>query len=167
MMKPKEKMKVAVKKIETAAAKVWSNIDPCNEECPLLGDCPHVASGKCAVQRDYLRTVMSGLLAGARGPSGKVDEHKMVVIGYHLMPLYTQLIKFMMKEQEYRGAKFYTTEKGDIKVHPVYREIRNILSSIHSISKDIGLMDVAKSYTSIEMTRNGGNGYYEAISRMG
>ena len=115
---------------------LWSPIPPCEpDECPIGIDCPYKGTRvlNCSMQQKYLMFVFESILITH---SDKMDDEKMQQVGFHLIPLYGHLVKCKIEEHALRRVT-YLTAKGEIKMHPIYREIRQIISQIQSVYKEI------------------------------
>lgn len=87
---------------------------------------------KCGMQLRYLKNALTGviMLYGVDGKEHTMAE--MVRVGYHLLPLYNQLFKF--KRLEYAEKELYSiSDKGSIKINPVFKEIREIIASLEAV----------------------------------
>lgn len=128
----------------------WDFVEECtHEDCPLHGICHYVdsfymrgngvngGSNKCLMQQRYLKNVLHAVMDKIGDKKGEMNQENVIKLGYHLMPMYAQLFKF--KCFEYTKPKLvYTTEKGTPKVHPVYKEIREIIKTLSGLWRDIG-----------------------------
>ena len=95
-----------------------------NEGKPAYG-------GKCGMQLRYMKNALAGviLLYGEGGGKNRMAE--MVRVGYHLLPLYNQLFQF--SRLEYAEKELTSlSDRGAIRINPVYKEIREIISSLES-----------------------------------
>ena len=113
----------------------WDGVQECNHEiCPVSEMCSYIKRGKCAVQMDYLKTLYNAIL----NTYPYLDNVMLFKIGMQVIPLYVMLVKMQMVELSLDGPT-YTTEKGAILPHPIYKEIRETLKAIHTMWKDLGL----------------------------
>ncbi len=123
----------------------WDFVEKCaGENCPLYNICEYKdwwlmnrnrnPSDKCLMQSYYMKNVISAFLGSMK--KSKMDEQAVLQMGYHLLPLYSQLFKF--KCWEFANHELvYVSEKGTPKVHPVYKEIREIIKTINGVWKDL------------------------------
>lgn len=129
----------------------WDVAEDCtHEECPLYEKCAYKDhwhmkkegqgkpgyTNKCLLQQRYLKNVLHAVIEKM---ALRQDNNKEQVIrmGLHITPLYAQLFKF--KVWEYGNQELvYTSEKGTPKVHPVYKEIREIIKTIEGVWTKIG-----------------------------
>lgn len=113
-------------------------VDPNNMDdpflCPVNHLCSYIKRGKCAVQVKYLEALYGSIL----GTYSYLDEPMLFKIGMQLIPLYVQLVKLQIVELSLHGPT-YLTDKGTILIHPIYKEIRETLKTIHVMWKDLDL----------------------------
>ena len=94
------------------------------------------ATSNCLLHQRYLKNVMHGVIQKMQS-SKDFTQESVLKLGYQLLPLYDQLFKFKM--WEYGNQQLvYVSEKGTPKVHPVYKEIREIIKSITGVWREIG-----------------------------
>jgi len=115
------------------------------EDCPLYEICEYVKTkqmdrekvggtyytNKCMLQGRYLKSVIRAVIQKVDAEKD-VTEEGVLRLGYHILPLYAQLFKFKMWEYG-NHELIYISEKGTPKVHPVYKEIREIVKTIESV----------------------------------
>jgi len=112
----------------------WDGIRDCSSElCPVNDMCGYLKRGKCAVQVKYLETLYNSILTTYK----YLDEAMLFKIGMQIIPLYVQLMKMQIIELSLASPMVFT-EKG-MSVHPIYKEIRATLSTIHIMWKDLDL----------------------------
>jgi hypothetical protein len=102
--------------------------------CPVNHLCSYIKRGKCAVQVKYLESLYSSIL----GTYHYLDEAMLFKIGMQIIPLYIQLVKLQIVELSL-GSPTYVTDKGTVIVHPIYKEIRETMKTIHIMWKDLDL----------------------------
>lgn len=122
----------------------WDFAEDCTgNDCPIYEKCyymqnwksiPCEQTSKCALQQKYLKNVMKAVVEKMQ--KNKATEETVIKLGYHLIPLYAQLFKFKMWETYNREIIVYS--QGSPKVHPVYKEMREIIKTLTSVWKDIG-----------------------------
>lgn len=110
-----------------------ANIDDPNL-CPVNHLCSYIKRGKCAVQVKYLEALYSSIL----GTYHYLDEPMLFKIGMQIIPLYVHLVKLQIVELSLHGPT-YLSDKGNILIHPIYKEIRETLKAIHVMWKDLDL----------------------------
>lgn len=92
---------------------------------------------KCVLHAKYLRSVLSAAL-------NKLDDKTMtmensVKLGYHLIPLYNQLFKFKLVEYGMQHEPVLEqSERGGLKINPIFKEIRDTISAVDKVWKSIG-----------------------------
>lgn len=130
------------------------NVCPQNEDCPLHLDCPYLPKimeraevAKCAIQEHYVRYVYRNLV---EQNIYELDQAQLDQIGFLLLPLYVHLIKFKMIEYSLSLSNDLvgTSKMGVKTVHPIYREIRETIKNIASMSWQVGIT-VARKPTSV------------------
>jgi len=125
---------------------VWEHISECiGDRCNLFTTCGYKGGGKdtkCGVERYYLNVVMA--------PYAEiVDKIKDPFVGHwvglHLIPLYHHLVK--LKKME-RGLLTIDLEEGlhakRVRIHPVYKEIRDTIVAIRREWNLSGLYKLAQ-----------------------
>lgn len=138
----------------------WDCIPICSgERCNIFPTCPHNKEGKCGVQKEYLDYVYIHYV-GSVNPSDKMALFK---IGMELIPIYSHLITLKIANHG-RGATYYDN-KGNIRVNPLFREIRETIRTISTI-----LSDIAESFSfnggegiEKEDLRSGDESYYDSL----
>lgn len=123
-------------------------VGPCKgEECPIADECIYWQNNSriatCRVEGNYLRGVHETFMELVE----KVpDPFVMQWVGSHMMKLYHQLIKMQLEEMAIKGRLTYQEKGGKMAIHPVFREIREIIRSIRSEWRDSGLYDIAREH---------------------
>jgi len=131
----------------------WDFAVPCEyEKCVVYDRCTYVRkwtmkegkeglgkagrTDKCVMQMRYIRNVMFAFARKMK--KDKRNEHEDVIkFGFSLIPLYAQLFKFKLYEFGNNDVMVYSA-RGDSKINPVYKEIREIIKTIHGVWRDIG-----------------------------
>ncbi len=122
------------------------------EDCVLFDKCEYVKkkvmqrenrnpkyipfSKKCLMQQRYLRNIIYSFVEKMQYAK-KLEQECVIKLGFHLIPLYAHLFKFKVLEQT-NSEILMTTARGDQKINPIYKEIREIIKTITSVWKDIG-----------------------------
>ena len=128
---------------------VWDFVGKCQgDECIIHDVCSYkdVNPGterptkKCGVERYYMGVVFK--------PFGELvekvkDPFIMQWVGLHIIPLYHQLIK-LKKFERSLDSPMDTTIKGDVRAHPVLKEIRTVIAAIRAEWKSSGMMEIAR-----------------------
>lgn len=140
----------------------WDFVGKCKyEECSLFKQCHYVKleqmnrekqhhdrfTDNCLMQYRYLKSVLFGFIERMRKEK-KVEQEDVLKFGYHMLPLYTQLFKF--KQFEHSGESVLVfTSRGDAKINPIYKEIREVIKTITTVWKDIGGKESSKKLQEI------------------
>lgn len=105
----------------------WDACMNCGEDCPIQGQCAKAdVMGKCGLQKSYLNEVYKALVADLKT---EITHQKVLIIGLKVLPLYTQLFKFKLLEYSLNN-NITTFSKSGIKIHPVYKEMRETIKLI-------------------------------------
>jgi hypothetical protein len=121
----------------------WAAIENC---MPTLCHIEHLCSyqktdgrkmRKCGLQKNYIQNVSSMIHRCFHKELG-ASESLLFRVGMHLMPLYKTLCKLKMEELSVHSP-VTTTLRGDRKVDPVYKEIRETIKIVMMCWKDLGL----------------------------
>jgi len=122
----------------------WDCIQDCvPERCPLGSECDYASKshqvngggGKCALQSEYIQSFVTVVLRTYK----YLDESDMFKVGMHLVPLYSQLCRQKIVEKAV-GDVMQLDHRGNSRVHPIYREIRETIRVISGLWKDIGIV---------------------------
>ena len=121
----------------------WDSIQDCvPDRCPIGHECEYASKshsangggGKCALQTEYVSSFIAIVLRTYK----YLDEADMFKVGMHLVPLYSQLCRQKLVERSL-GDIMQVDNRGNSRVHPIYREIRDTLRTISSLWKDMGV----------------------------
>lgn len=94
------------------------------------------STNKCMMQQRYLKNVLHAIIQTLQKKKN-VSTENMIRMGYQMIPLYAQLYKF--KKFEFTNNELtYISDKGAMKVNPIYKEIREIIKTIEGIWIKIG-----------------------------
>ena len=148
---------------------MWQSLMPCTDHCQARDHCTfdHGKLERCQVQAEYLQDIF-GVLCRRAHNAGIRNERVITDIGVHLMPLYSQLMRFLIEEYGVRNT-FDMDDKGRYHAHPVFREIRAVIKDIFQVSKIVfathehqmlGAQDVQPD---MDRRLHGTRGYYEAV----
>ncbi len=105
------------------------------EDCPLFTDCPYEKVGKCTVETKYTTAIFDSICDEI---GDKLNQRTLNKISLHLFPLYSQLIK-MKKVALGITNPTYNTVQGAKKIHPIFREIREVIKSLESTQRSMGI----------------------------
>ena len=114
----------------------WNAVQRCvGLECPCLDLCakPDV-SKPCSVVSSYMGNVYDIMI---RTYKGNMTEDTAYRIGMHLVPLYKILCRLKMQEFAETSVMF-TSAKGDVKVNPIFDEIRKTITAIEKVWQNLG-----------------------------
>lgn len=167
---------------------IWDRIPDCTgEECAHKAYCPYLEGklekvwngghlGACSIRRKFLTVNTRPFLDLIETVQ---DEFVSQWVGMHLIPLYMDLVEFQMEKWTVKQVS-YTDDRGMIRVHPIYEEIRRTHSEILKAWKTTGLLQIARDagyFQSkggkiipsepdiLETTREGAAGGYSAINK--
>ena len=118
----------------------WEPIPDCTDErCPIRKKCEFVKRGnKCQVVAGIVKSAALNILNNYGTQLNNALRNR---IGLHLMPLYVQLARQYVAEAALTASTF-NDNKGNPKVNPVYKEIRETLRTIDLQWKNLGLIDM-------------------------
>lgn len=107
---------------------MWDSIPECDpERCQIVEVCPYEQRGKCAVRKEYLDYVYRHFMGSVDGK----DKMALFKIGMEIVPLFSHLVT--LKIASHGTQATYFDAKGNIKVNPLYREIRETIRAIGSV----------------------------------
>jgi hypothetical protein len=114
----------------------WNAVQRCNGlECPCLDLCSKPDVDKpCSVVSSYMGNVYDIMI---RTYKGNMTEDTAYRIGMHLVPLYKILCRLKMQEFAETSVMF-VSPKGDMKVNPIFEEIRKTILAIEKIWANLG-----------------------------
>lgn len=138
---------------------MWDAIGMCpqNAQCPLHLDCPYLPKileraqvAKCAIQEHYVKYVYYNLV---ERNIHELDQAQLDQIGFLLLPLYVHLIKFKMIEYSLNlnNDIISVSRMGVKSVHPIYKEIRETIRNISTMSWQVGVCTMRKPTTKFEL----------------
>jgi hypothetical protein len=150
----------------------FTYVGPCTKEkCSAYEICTYEKKGSCSAMRAYLVVAyvpMERLMRIAKDP---------VIISHwvgQLLSAYLKLAKFEIKEMSLRDP-IYKTNKGDLKVHPIYELIQKqqkliydlwVRSGMMKMAKKAGLMEIESLIPGMDdIVQDGQPGYYDAMLR--
>lgn len=105
------------------------------EDCTIYDQCTYNKIGKCTVVQIFMSKLRTQTFKSI--PPEKWTQDLANKFGIHLFPLYQQLI-IMKIFAAGLDRPIYHTLKGPV-IHPIYGEIRKIISAIESTLKEMGL----------------------------
>lgn len=113
----------------------------CSElECPLSKFCPYEAfkHTKCKLEWDFLTHRFTNYIDQKNGVGNLLNQEQLDMIGSVLMDLWSQWIT-LWKTRVGLTAATYRDSKGILKMHPVFKELREVAKSIDTVIDSIGL----------------------------
>lgn len=126
--------------VEGHAVKIFLPVQKCSPKCPAYKDCDHVKRGRCLAIVNFLSLVLVNYTDREYGIGDRLTPFEMDAVTLRLMPLYHQLAAFELNQYSMdMKDTFYTTDKGTINTHPVFREIRVTIDAINKLEKELGL----------------------------
>lgn len=119
---------------ETVSFPIWDYVDKCTSLCAVSDQCPYMTQGNCKVQYQYMKAVLELVQNEFVGTTADQLFH----IGMHLIPLYQSLCKMKLVAASLTSMT-YETLQGGVRVHPIYKEIREQLKLINDVWKGLEL----------------------------
>lgn len=128
---------------------MWDVVMDCmHHDCPLHHRCPYFRRikkiknlDKCKVQMEYINIVYKALMD--RFDCAKITNEQVMRIGMQVLPLYTQLFKMKMIEFNVGMDDVVSKSgKGGKSIHPIYKEIRELIKTINTVWKSVGSENV-------------------------
>jgi hypothetical protein len=113
---------------------IWDYVDRCTEDCVVAEQCQYKMVGNCKVQYQYMRTVLELV----QNEFVNTNSEQLFHIGMHLIPLYRGLCKMKLVEASLKSLQ-YSTAQGGLRIHPIYKEIREQLKLIDDTWKNLQL----------------------------
>jgi len=114
----------------------WDAVSDClGENCSCYSACEYEKKGKCRLQLNYLKGITNIIY---RNYKEKLDEPTCFRVGMHLIPMYGILCRLKMEEMMVMSPVHNT--KAGIKIHPVYKEIRETIRGIENMWKNLGFV---------------------------
>ena len=122
------------------------------EDCPLFDICPYEKTGKCSVESKYTSAIFETITDDI---GDKLTQRLLNKISLHLVPLYGMLVK-MKKVALSIESPTYETAQGAKKIHPIFREIREIIGAIEKTQRSMGIDGEYVAAKAIYLPGNGG-----------
>lgn len=119
---------------------VWDGVQPCRgQNCPIYNRCyfswKNTANSNCLVQKDYIATLLNTI----SNTYHILDDMQLFRIGMMIVPLYSQLVRLKIIELGVVDV-VTTNEKGVQAIHPILKEVREVMKSINTIWKDLEMV---------------------------
>lgn len=151
----------------------WDFVGQCDKTCGIRKRCVHLAgfglkapememmkrTNICIVQKKYLDIIYETLMDDV----DKFSEQDSISLGLHLMPLYGHLIKMKIAEAS-MNSLLIDSPGGKKSINPIYREIRETIRLISTLSKDFGVKHGSKMLPNMDFV-NGDPEYYDRMMR--
>lgn len=116
----------------------WDCIQECDlEVCPIAETCIYQNSNKekCGIQIAYLNSLTNMIFSSYR----YLGQDILFKVGMQLIPLYSQLCRQKIVEKSLKSITYHDN-KGVLRIHPIYKEIRETLKVITGITREIGFI---------------------------
>jgi len=119
-------------RMDDVSITMWDAVPQCDpQSCALAETCPYQKVGRCTLRVKYLANIFESI----RSVPENMDPMTILKIGMHIIPLYSQLCRFKM--EEYNCATMMTDSKGNQKVNPIFREIRETIKCCSSLIAEL------------------------------
>jgi len=104
------------------------------EDCPFYERCGFIKEGLCGFDASFFVRIVKFLLRLEH--DGRISETAFTHTAIAILPLYRQLLQLYKVECSLNGEMFIIVN-GQVttRIHPVYREIREVLSKIAEMWK--------------------------------
>lgn len=110
----------------------WDAVPACDPEaCPIVDNCSYQKQGRCTLRLKYQQHVVDAVLSGMKD----VTEEQMLIIGMHLIPLYTQLIQ--VKMHLLNSPTMVVGRGGCLAANPLLKEQRAIIKDISACLREL------------------------------
>lgn len=114
-------------------------VSKCDEGCGFSGSCGYIKGGTCGFEGIFYGQIMKYLRDCE--VSGGLDEVGFIHLSMSLLPLYRQLLG-LYKVEASLGGKMFIKERGSKRLHPVYGEIRRVISQLGVLWRGAGIKRV-------------------------
>lgn len=119
----------------------WDFASDCTgDKCPVFNRCMYLngweGKDRCRMQQQYFLHIIRAFASAAGKNDERVGQEDVIRFGYSLLPLYGQLFRF--KLFELGNSELLTLNaRGEVRINPIYKEIREIIKTIHGVWRDI------------------------------
>ena len=137
-------------KTQNFTALIWNSCKLCDpRKCPIAGRCASITSDGeiCGPQSKYLESIYSAAL-DMLGVS--LNTREAVRLGLHIIPMYSILFDLKIALAEVQSCWTYYGKHGDIKINPIYREIRDHIKAIDDLWSKLGYKQLVGHGSSME-----------------
>jgi len=133
-------------------------VNECSDkDCPFDKRCGYMRGGICGFEASFYVRIVQFLLRMER--EGRIGEAEFMHTSIAILPLYRQLLQLYKLECTLNGKMMYKN-----KIHPVYKEIRAVLSQLGEMWKHAAISErVLTQVAGSDMTFNIKNQVYEFI----
>ena len=113
---------------------MWDLCSKClKDDCPLAERCQYVKKGFCSVESHYLNAITAPVLKLLDGDcEARLTEMDWLDFGLKMIPLYHDLIK--AKKVAAALDNILIDSSHGVKMHPIFKEKRDIIKAIDSLS---------------------------------
>jgi len=156
----------------------WDPVTRCSRDCCVWDECQYAVCKRdgtgCLLEVWYLNHVYNAMLGNKQEMMEVLSDVDVARVGLHLMPLYHQLVRF--KKEAYRVKDLVvTTRKGEMRAHPIFREIREVIREIGRELKDMeldakwrkrfqGVLKMEGALSVDDLMRRGDPNFYDTLS---
>jgi len=146
----------------------WDPASKCTDQCALYNDCPYAKGGKCTLELTYMNVIFNNLITmdPNRGIADRLTDIELQRVGIHLIPLYHQLIR--LKKEAFAVKQITVTNKqGSLMIHPVFKEIREVIKCVSREIKELGINEKWKRKFGGIANIEGGSSSIEELMEQG
>jgi hypothetical protein len=111
-------------------------VNECNQNlCPFYKRCGFLKNGLCGFETSFFVRIVKFVLR--MEDEGRISETGFAHTTIAILPLYRQLLQLYKMECSLKGQMFVVKKDGTVttRFHPVYKEIREVLSKIAEMWK--------------------------------
>ena len=117
---------------------IWDAVRNCRvKKCPIYKVCAYAKgkNKKCKAEIKYISSVFKSI---DNSVGDKMTQLLLNKISLHLIPLYHQLV--ILKIEAYAvDSVIYYNKQGAMKINPIFKEIRETISSIEKTQRSMGI----------------------------
>lgn len=122
-------------KQDSVSLVLWDLVSECKDDkCPLVKRCDYVKTGLCSMETQYLNAVTAPVVRMLQGDNKNVSmlsEMEFLDYGLKCLPLYHDLVRVKMAILAL-DAIVVDGAQG-VRVHPLFREKREIIKAIEGL----------------------------------
>jgi len=160
---PRTQLKVIVGKLRGKDLRFSVQVRKCEDvDCRVRKVCHYQKTGRCMFELDTLWSLFMKWVDLKEGIGDLLDEFQLHQIGDELMPLYQQKLHFQM---DIWGLikPTYTTDKGEVKAYPQFKEFRETLKMITMMEESIGIKKLWKEKFGVKKVLPSGKEFESSI----